>query len=348
MKILTPASDLVDIEYIFYFMQTIRVNTDTHKRYWIAVFSRIPIKIIPLPEQRAIVAKIERLFSELDNGIAHLKAAKAKLETYRQSVLKTAFDGKLLSSEQLKACKKEADYEPAGDLLKKISPKAMPSESKIRADWVEVQYKQVVDKISASKNKIKQRDYLPQGKYPVIDQGQSLIGGYTDNRKKLVECELPVIVFGDHTKVVKLVSFQFVSGADGTKILQPKKFILPKYLAYTTRVIVSIIENKGYARHYQHIEKQHFSFPPLPEQRAIVSAIESRFAVCDKLSQDIDEALEKSQAMRQSILKKAFDGELLNEAELRECRKQPDWEPAEKLLQRIKESKPSKPARRKK
>lgn len=309
---------------------------------------KIPTKIAPLPEQRAIVAKIERLFGELDNGIAHLKAAREKLETYRQSVLKTAFDGKLLSSEQLKACRRETDYQPAGDLLKKINPKAVSSESKTRADWVDVNYKEVVDKVSISNRKIKQKKYLPQGKYPVIDQGLSLIGGYTDNQEKLVKCELPVIVFGDHTKVVKFISFQFVSGADGTKILQPKKFISPKYIAYITRVLVSKIEDKGYARHYQHIEKQYFPLPPLPEQRAIVSAIESRFAACDKLSRYIDEALERSQAMRQSILKKAFDGELLSEAELRECRKQPDWEPAEKLLRRIRESKPPEPVNRKK
>jgi len=96
------------------------------------------------------------------------------------------------------------------------------------------------------------------------------------------------------------------------------------------------------------LQNLHVPIPPLPEQRAIVSAIESRFSVCDTLSRRINENLEKSQSLRQSILKKAFDGELLSEAELRECREQPDWEPAEKLLQRIKESKPSKPAKRKK
>jgi len=87
MKILCPVSPLANITYVYYFMQTIRQNTDTHKRYWISIFSKLPIKIAPLPEQRAIVAKIEQLFSELDNGIANLKAAKAKLEIYRQAVL---------------------------------------------------------------------------------------------------------------------------------------------------------------------------------------------------------------------------------------------------------------------
>lgn len=79
---------------------------------------------------------------------------------------------------------------------------------------------------------------------------------------------------------------------------------------------------------------------PLPlcsieEQTQIVQEIESRLSVCDKLSVSIDESLEKAEALRQSILKKAFEGKLLTEAELEACRKEPDWEPAERLLERI-------------
>ena len=74
----------------------------------------------------------------------------------------------------------------------------------------------------------------------------------------------------------------------------------------------------------------------LPEQRQIVQEIESRLSVCDKLGESIDESLQKAEALRQSILKRAFAGQLLTEVELAACRQEPDWEPAEKLLQRIK------------
>ena len=78
---------------------------------------------------------------------------------------------------------------------------------------------------------------------------------------------------------------------------------------------------------------------PVREQTQIVEAIETRLSVCDKLSESIDQSLEKAEALRQSILKKAFSGKLLTETELEACRKEPDWEPAEKLLERIKKEK---------
>jgi len=77
----------------------------------------------------------------------------------------------------------------------------------------------------------------------------------------------------------------------------------------------------------------------LNEQTAIVAAIESRLSVCDKLAESIDQSLEKAGALRQSILKKAFAGNLLSQTELAACRQEPDWEPADKLLKRIQKDK---------
>ena len=90
-------------------------------------------------------------------------------------------------------------------------------------------YKELVRKISVpSDKKIKQKAYLKAGSLPVIDQGNSLIGGYTNDITKAIECDYPVIVFGDHTKCVKFITFPFAPGADGIKVLQPKEEILPK------------------------------------------------------------------------------------------------------------------------
>lgn len=66
------------------------------------------------------------------------------------------------------------------------------------------------EKISVpAENKIKQKQYIENGRLPVIDQGSKLIGGYSDDEEKIVKCNLPVIVFGDHTKCVKYVNFPF-------------------------------------------------------------------------------------------------------------------------------------------
>ena len=81
-------------------------------------------------------------------------------------------------------------------------------------------YKTLVKKVSISpEKKTKQKDYLPKGQLPIIDQGQQLIGGYSDNPDLQLSCNLPVIVFGDHTRAVKYVDFPFGAGADGIKVL---------------------------------------------------------------------------------------------------------------------------------
>ena len=79
--------------------------------------------------------------------------------------------------------------------------------------------------------------------------------------------------------------------------------------------------------------------PSLKEQEEIIKEIESRLSVCENIEATIEEALEKAEALGQSILKKAFEGKLLSNEELEACRRESDWEPAEDLLKRIKEDK---------
>ena len=69
MKILKPKDENVNLLFVYYFIQTIRISFDTHKRYWISVFSKLPIALPPLETQQVIVSKLEELFSELDKGI---------------------------------------------------------------------------------------------------------------------------------------------------------------------------------------------------------------------------------------------------------------------------------------
>ena len=91
MKILTPNTALVMPKFIYYRMQTIRFDCSTHKRYWIQQYSKIKVAIPPISEQECIVARIEELFSELDNGVETLRKTKQQLAVYRQAVISTAF-----------------------------------------------------------------------------------------------------------------------------------------------------------------------------------------------------------------------------------------------------------------
>ena len=168
-------------------------------------------------------------------------------------------------------------------------------------------YKNLVQKISIpADRKTKQKDYLLAGQLPIIDQGKKLIGGYSNDLTKTISCDLPVIVFGDHTKVVKYISFPFGAGADGIKILKPKENIFPKYLYYATQYLTLKMEDKGYARHYQHLEKKDLSVPPLEEQQRIVARIEELFSELDAAVATLERTKEQLAVYRQAVLKEAF------------------------------------------
>ena len=90
------------------------------------------------------------------------------------------------------------------------------------------------------------------------------------------------------------------------------------------------------------LEDYEILLPPIEEQHQIVQEIESRLSVCDKVEESINESLEKAKALRQSILKKAFEGTLLSEEEIAACKAAPDYEPASVLLKKIKAEKKKK------
>lgn len=168
-------------------------------------------------------------------------------------------------------------------------------------------YKSLVKKISISpEKKTKQKEYLPMGRFPIIDQGQQLIGGYSDDANKQLTCNLPVIVFGDHTRAVKYVDFPFGAGADGIKVLEPAEGIYPKFLYYATQYLVLRLEDKGYARHYQHIEKKELDVPALKEQKRIVARIEELFSELDNGVETLRKTKQQLAVYRQAVLKDVF------------------------------------------
>ncbi len=123
--------------------------------------------------------------------------------------------------------------------------------------------------------KIQTGEYLPFGKYPIIDQGQSQIAGYTNLENGLFK-DIPTIIFGDHTRIVKYVDTPFFLGADGVKILKTKVNDADyKYLFYCLQN--AKIPNTGYNRHFKWLKEIEIPLPPLEEQRKIV-------AVLDKVS----------------------------------------------------------------
>lgn len=171
-------------------------------------------------------------------------------------------------------------------------------------------YKNIVKKIPiAADKKIKQKQYLNSGAIPIIDQGHRLIAGYTDDMSKQIICDSPVIVFGDHTKCVKIVNFPFAPGADGIKIIKPKDDSIDiDYLFYATKYLAIKIRDKGYARHYQDIEKQEIEIPTVLKQKETVSRIEELFSSLDNAIETLNKIKMQLEVYRQAVLKKAFEG----------------------------------------
>lgn len=204
--------------------------------------------------------------------------------------------------------------------------------SEFPESWTAIALSDVVINIPITDKKIPQKQYLSEGAYPVFDQGQDYIGGYSDKKEKLVDCELPVIVFGDHTRVIKFVNQPFAPGADGIKVLQPQHFYNPRLLEYFTRHIATHLTNHGYARHYQHLVKSEIPLPPTNEQHRIVAKIEELFSELDKGIENLKTARAQLKVYRQALLKHAFEGKLTAQWRAENHDK---LEPADALLKRI-------------
>ncbi len=132
----------------------------------------------------------------------------------------------------------------------------------IPEEWEVVKIGEILRKLER-KLRIKKEDYLEQGEIPAIDQGAEFIGGYTNDYDALHDNPLPIIIFGDHTRVLKYVDFPFASGADGTQLLYPKnEELMPAYFYYAVRNID--LSNFAYARHFKFLKEHEVLIPNNP------------------------------------------------------------------------------------
>lgn len=191
-------------------------------------------------------------------------------------------------------------------------------------NWVWVRLLSTFVNKTDSKKKIQQKFYLKTGDYAIVDQGQNLIGGYTNDASLQYDGELPVVVFGDHTRCVKYVDFKFVQGADGVKILLPFKSFDSKFFYYA--IMNLNIPNMGYRRHFPLFDKLTLPLPPLSEQQRIVERIEELFAKLDEAKERLHEVADSFAVRKAAILHKAFTGELTKQWRLENGVSDESWE----------------------
>ena len=139
--------------------------------------------------------------------------------------------------------------------------------------WEILPFDSCLKKVKSKKtSSIPQKNYQESGEFPVIDQGATFIAGWTDSVESVIFDNLPVVIFGDHTRIFKYVDFPFAKGADGTKFLYANDDVLDARFFYYALLHLKV-PNKGYNRHYRYLREFSVVCPPLPEQRAIAHVL---------------------------------------------------------------------------
>ena len=204
-----------------------------------------------------------------------------------------------------------------------------PEKPVVPPDWEVLPFEQAADVVSDKGKRVKQGSYLLTGKIPVIDQGQDKIGGYTDDENMAFDDELPVILFGDHTRSLKYVDKRFAVGAEGVKILRPREQFVPKFFYYLLRSLQ--IPSRGYSRHFQFLRKFHLPLAPEEQQKRIVAEIEKQFSRLDEAIANLKRVMANLKRYKAALLKAAVEGKLTEQWR----KAHPNVEPVSKLLERI-------------
>ena len=174
--------------------------------------------------------------------------------------------------------------------------------------WKEYKCAELFEQVSTTKLKVKTKDCNPIGKYPVVDQGREKLAGFIDDEKRVISVSSPVCIFGDHTRVIKWIDFDFVPGADGTKILSPKSITNPRFFYYLLQNIPLI--DKGYARHFKQLKEASVRVPEKTEQKRIADKLDSVLAKVEAAQARLDKIPAILKRFRQSVLAAATSGEL--------------------------------------
>ena len=337
MKILTANPELVLPKFIFYRMQTIQFDHSTHKRYWIQQYSQIKVKVPPLPEQERIVAKIEELFSQLDAAVAELKSVKEKLAIYRQAVLKEAFEGKL--TERWRTNNPDSNAE---SILSKIfQRKAKQPRSKTYSLQEDINLCELPDEwkwmfigdITDAPEYGTSQKSLATGKVPVIRMGNLQKGIIDWSDLAFTNDENDISKYRLHQGDVLFNRTNSPELVGKTSIFQGERDAI--FAGYLIRINHYEFINSRYLNHYMNsfvaknygskvktdgvnqsnINGQKMCSYPFPlcseeEQEQVVYELEERLSTFDSIEQTVDIALQQAAALRQSILKQAFEGNL--------------------------------------
>jgi type I restriction enzyme S subunit len=322
VAIIRIGNDFVSNKYCCYMINSLPIRNTiagmqsgtTRKRVARTKLETVSIPLPPLAEQHRIVAKIDALFSKLDKGVETMQTIRQQLQTYRQAVLKWAFEGIEFEKKQMKsisnafggAAFKSGDFQSEGKYQVIKIGNVRPGVVRL---WEKPAFLDSIDGY--------ERYRLQKG---------DVIITLTGTRKKR-DYGFTAVVAHDN-----MLLNQRVAAIRFSKDYLPKFFMYYSWTrSFQDDFFASETGNVGQGNvGMKAIIETYVPYCSLEEQTVIVNEIESRLSVCDKLESIVDESLVKAEALRQSILKKAFAGQLVPQ--------DPNDESADKLLERIKKT----------
>ncbi len=173
----------------------------------------------------------------------------------------------------------------------------------MKKGWEEMPFESCIESVVYTR-KIQHKDFKNVGRFPIVSQEAAFTNGFWDDEADVFKLTTPVVIFGDHTQVLKYVDFDFVLGADGVKILQPRACLAPKFFYYQLQAVE--MPSLGYSRHYRLLKELSLGVLPLPEQHRIVRILDEAFEGIATAKANAEKNLQNARALFESHLQSVF------------------------------------------
>jgi len=187
-----------------------------------------------------------------------------------------------------------------------IKTGAMQELVKPKEGWEVKEFSDIFRKINGKVFQIKTNEYKTSGEFPIVDQGQEKIVGYTDIERKVFKCpKKGIIVFGDHTRILKFIDFNFAIGADGTQLLEVKEEFSSKFMFYY--LFLNEVPNTGYNRHFKFLLEMQFIVPKSKSEQTRIAQILSDM---DSEIEALERQLAKYKLLKQGMMQVLLTGKI--------------------------------------
>lgn len=328
----------VTTKYMFYYMAMMKSKLiskgkgGTQKNISQTVLNSLDVIVPPMKEQQRIVTRIEELFSQLDSGVETLKKTKEQLKVYRQAVLKEAFEGRYSSINSFDITSTKSDYDrirKENVVFKDVSGDENELQIELPDDALLIRFGNIFDVEVGATPKRSVPEYW-NGNINWVSSGEVKFQSINNTEEMITEnglqnsstnvqpigtVLLAMIGEGKTRGQAAILNIPAAHNQNTAAILVSKTPCNPKYIYHYLNLNYENTRRVGSGNNQKALNKERvrairFPFVSFEKQNIIVKEIESRLSVCDSIEKTIDTALQEAEALRQSILKQAFEGEL--------------------------------------